>query len=53
MIDKPIQYINRDFNSFKSQLINFAKTYYPSTYEDISINIIPGDVSLKSLYVDG
>lgn len=36
MIDKPIQYISKDFNSFKSQLIDFAKTYYPTTYNDFT-----------------
>lgn len=36
MITKNIQYINRDFNSFKSKLIDFSKTYYPNTYNDFS-----------------
>jgi hypothetical protein len=26
-----IQYLNKDFNTLKAQLINFAKTYYPNT----------------------
>lgn len=33
---KAIQYLNRDFDSLKAQLINFAKTYYPNTYNDFS-----------------
>lgn len=36
MINKNINYINKDFNSFKTKLINFAKTYYPNTYNDFS-----------------
>lgn len=36
MITKNIQYINKDFNSYKNRLINFAKTYYPNTYNDFS-----------------
>ena len=31
-----VQYLNRDFDSLKAQLINFAKTYYPNTYNDFS-----------------
>jgi hypothetical protein len=27
MVTKNIQYINKDFDSLKSKLINFAKTY--------------------------
>lgn len=33
---KTVQYLNRDFDSLKAQLINFAKTYYPNTYNDFS-----------------
>ena len=33
---KNVQYLNRDFDSLKAQLINFAKTYYPNTYNDFS-----------------
>lgn len=36
MADKTVQYLNRDFDSLKAQLINFAKTYYPNTYNDFS-----------------
>jgi hypothetical protein len=31
-----VQYLNKDFNTLKAQLINFAKTYYPNTYNDFS-----------------
>jgi hypothetical protein len=33
---KPVQYLNRDFDSLKAQLVNFAKIYYPNTYNDFS-----------------
>ena len=33
---KPVQYLNKDFDSLKAQLINFAQTYYPNTYNDFN-----------------
>ena len=33
---KTVQYLNRDFDSLKAQLVNFAKIYYPNTYNDFS-----------------
>lgn len=36
MPDKQISYINKDFNSFKADLIDFAKTYFPNSYSDFS-----------------
>ena len=33
---KNIQYINRDFSELKTSLINYAKTYFPTTYNDFS-----------------
>ena len=33
---KTVQYLNRDFDSLKAQLINFAKIYYPNTYNDFT-----------------
>jgi len=36
MVNKNINYISKDFNSFKTKLLNFAKTYYPNTYNDFS-----------------
>ena len=33
---KTVQYLNKDFDSLKAQLINFAQTYYPNTYNDFS-----------------
>tara|TARA_R110000796_G_scaffold9791_2_gene33192 strand:- start:537 stop:2528 length:1992 start_codon:yes stop_codon:yes gene_type:complete len=34
--DKDVKYLNKDFNSFKSQLIEFTQIYYPNTYNDFS-----------------
>mgnify|MGYP000887621137 CR=1 FL=1 len=33
---KKISYINKDFDQFKQQLINFARTYYPNSYNDFT-----------------
>ena len=35
-ISKEINYLNKDFNSFKSHLINFTKTYFPNNFNDFS-----------------
>jgi hypothetical protein len=34
--DKNISYLNKDFSTFKSNLINYAKTYFPTAYNDFS-----------------
>lgn len=36
MADKNIKYINKDFTDFKSALIEYAKAYYPTSYNDFS-----------------
>jgi hypothetical protein len=33
---KNITYINKDFNELKANLINYARTYFPTTYNDFS-----------------
>jgi hypothetical protein len=43
---KDIKYINRDFNDFRSSLINFSQTYFPSTYNDFSQNS-PGSLFIE------
>ena len=35
-VDRDIKYINRDFNNLRSSLVNFTKTYFPTTYNDFS-----------------
>jgi hypothetical protein len=36
MADNNIQYLNKSFSDFKSNLINYAKTYFPTAYNDFS-----------------
>ncbi len=33
---KDIKYLNKDFDTFKNQLIEFAKTYFPNNFNDFS-----------------
>ena len=35
-LNRDIKYLGKDFDDFKSQLINFSKTYFPNTYTDFS-----------------
>ena len=35
-IKRNIQYLNKDFSDFRSQLVNFSQTYFPTTYTDFS-----------------
>src|SRR6056300_1070869 len=35
-VNRNISYLNKDFNYFRSALINYAKTYFPTTYTDFS-----------------
>ena len=35
-INRDIEYLNRDFGSFRSRLINYTQTYFPNTYKDFS-----------------
>jgi hypothetical protein len=34
--NKAVSYLNKDFSVFKQELINYARTYYPSNYNDFS-----------------
>ena len=34
--DRDIKYINRDFGDFRAQLMEYAKNYFPETYNDFS-----------------
>ena len=48
---KDIKYINRDFDTFRNNLLEFSKTYFPSTYNDFSPNS-PGSLFIEmSSYV--
>jgi len=35
-VSKEVKYLNRDFSSFRSGLMDFAKTYFPNTYNDFN-----------------
>ena len=35
-IIRNISYLNKDFNDFRNALINYTKTYFPTTYTDFS-----------------
>ena len=35
-VNRDVSYLNKDFNDFRSALINFSKTYFPKTYTDFS-----------------
>jgi hypothetical protein len=35
-VKKDIKYLNKDFSDFRSQLVNFSQTYFPTTYTDFS-----------------
>jgi hypothetical protein len=34
--NRDIKYINSDFSDFRERLIEYAKTYFPQTYNDFS-----------------
>jgi hypothetical protein len=35
-ISKDVKYINKDFGQFRQNLINFARNYFPNTYNDFN-----------------
>ena len=35
-LDRDIRYTDRDFNTIRSQLIQYSKTYFPDTYNDFT-----------------
>jgi len=36
MTDNKVSYLNKTFSDFKTNLINYAKTYFPNSYNDFS-----------------
>ena len=34
--EKDIKYLNKDFNTFRSNLLEFSKTYFPDTFNDFT-----------------
>jgi len=60
MSDKNISYLNKTFSDFKSNLINYTQTYFPTIYNDFS-EASPGNMFIEmasyvgdvmSFYVD-
>ena len=35
-VKRDIKYLNRDFNDFRNRLIEFSKTYFPTSYNDFT-----------------
>ena len=35
-VSKDVKYLNKDFSAFRDGLIEFAKTYFPNTYNDFN-----------------
>ena len=49
--NRNINYLNKDFNEYRNSLVNFAKTYFPTVYNDFSPSS-PGMMFLEmSAYV--
>jgi hypothetical protein len=46
MADNKVSYLNKTFSDFKTNLINYAKTYFPNTYNDFS------DANPGSLFIE-
>ena len=46
MAEKDIKYLNKDFSTFKSDLIEYAKSYYPTVYNDFT------QASPGSMFID-
>ena len=44
--DKDISYLNKDFGSFKAELQQYAKTYFPTTYNDFT-EATPGNMFIE------
>jgi hypothetical protein len=44
--DKNISYLNKDFGGFKAALQQYAKTYFPTTYNDFS-EATPGNMFIE------
>ena len=36
IIKRDISYLNKEFNDFRQQLIEFSKVYFPNTYNDFT-----------------
>jgi hypothetical protein len=46
MLDNNISYTNKSFSDFKSNLVNYTKTYFPNSYNDFS-DASPGNMFIE------
>ena len=46
MANKNITYLNKDFTTFRAALIEYAKAYYPQSYNDFSTSS-PGSMFIE------
>lgn len=46
MADNNVSYLNKTFSDFKTNLIDYAKTYFPTTYNDFS-EASPGNMFIE------
>jgi hypothetical protein len=46
MANKDIKYLNKDFNTFREALIEYARAYYPTSYNDFSTSS-PGTMFIE------
>ena len=46
MANNNVSYLNKTFSEFKNNLINYAKTYFPTTYNNFS------DANPGGLFID-
>ena len=46
MADNNVSYLNKTFGEFKSNLVNYAKTYFPTSYNDFSEST-PGNLFIE------
>tara|TARA_R100001079_G_C4450652_1_gene153563 strand:+ start:1623 stop:3506 length:1884 start_codon:yes stop_codon:yes gene_type:complete len=46
MAEKDIKYVGRDFDGFRANLMEFAKNYFPTTYNDFSTSS-PGQMFIE------
>ncbi len=49
---KDIKYLNKDFASFRANLIEFTKAYFPKTYSDFN-ETSPGMMFIEETYKSG
>ena len=48
-ISKDIKYIGKDFPTIRKNLVEFAKTYYPTTFNDFNEALLPYATERKNI----